>query len=523
MVVLICGASGMVGTALRQVLDTQGVEYIATWNTRPIEGGVQMKLTDMDHIGHMMVMFDKLEHKYGKITQCVYLAAIKSVEQCENDWELTRRVNIAGPAWMAKICEDNGVRFIFLSSDYVFDGDHSPYEPNDSPCPYQNYGMSKMIAELHVRNALRKTSCVIVRTPTLYGPAHMLHESSITSGIKPMMNFTGLTPVRYPIDNYFIRRPVYLPDLAKYLYNVICDTSMGGIYHYGNTKWRSTKYEMAYECAAYLGLDNCHDRMHQLQETYNLADRIRRPYDTLLHPEIHDQVSKFAETFPAMFDRLKLIIDKSTLVLLDLDGTLVDSHHAHCCAYYSCLPWVPPLDIKKHVVAGTMDKFLRSGTLTEEEIADIKRKKCDALQQQLRFIDFMPGAVELLTYLNENGITYCVVTNTTMHTVTGLKEHLPLLRDVPNWITRSNYPLPKPRPDCYQTAIHQHYADHKRIIAIEDSPVGIQAITSVTDSPVIILPILFGEETHERTNVFKETDCYWFKDHRTLLKLSSRM
>lgn len=517
--ILICGASGLVGTALRKVLDQHNVEYIATWNTRPING-VKLDLTDHGAVDNMMYCgTDKL---CDRITQCIYLAAIKSVDQCENNWELAKKVNIDAPAHMASICDKYNIRFIFLSSDYVFSGTNPPYTPSDNPCPLQNYGMSKLLAELQVKDQVRNSVPVIIRTPTLYGPDHMLHESSITSGFKPLMNFTGGISCTYPTDSRTVRRPVYLPDLATFLYDVTTDKHVRGIIHYGNTEWGSTKYDMAVKCAEYLGLADCPDRPARLGRYHGLS-LVKRPQDTLLHPKVFGQTRQFSDTFPALLDRFKLTLDKETLVLLDLDGTLIDSHEAHCNAYLKCLPDVSPDTIREHVAAGTMDRFLSNMTTN---ISGLKGRKLEALRDEP--VRFMPGAQELLAYLGELGIAYCVVTNTSMETVTIFQKKLPLLKQVRNWITRADYTHPKPNPECYNLAICRHRGRHTRIIAIEDSPTGMQAIVSVitgakmvTANPVIIIPVLFGAINADRTNTFKKTECYWFEDHSTFLKLAT--
>lgn len=508
----------MVGTELMEVLDRHRESYLATWHTRPIKASqenekrqtLQLDLTD--HTAVLRVM----EAHNRKITKCVYLAAIKSVDQCEADWAHTKKVNIDAPAHMASLCHDFGIRFIFLSSDYVFNGRDPPYVPDSTPCPLQNYGMSKLLAELQVQ-AIAPLH-VIVRTPTLYGPNHKLHESSITSPLKALMNFTDTEGKR--VDDGNVRRPVYLPDLAVFLYDVLCDNTVRQTVHFGNTQWALTKYEMVEACAEYLGLPSCR------LERDSSEPSIPRPEDTLLHPKVSGQ-ARFADTFPDLLDRHKLTIDKDTLVLLDLDGTLIDSHGAHRDAYAYYLPeTVDRQLLLQHVQSGTIDQFLASEYFSDrgihfkpEDIQRLKEKKRKHLRKEP--VEFMPGAEELLEYLNEHRITYCVVTNTNWDTVRIFQEKLPLLNSVFDWITREDYNNPKPNPECYELALRRFCTyKHKRVIGIEDSVAGMQALTSA-EHWLSVAPVLFGEMTGMRNHIFQTTDCYWFDDYTTLLDQST--
>jgi dTDP-4-dehydrorhamnose reductase len=98
----------------------------------------------------------------------VLAAAISQVDECERDPDQAELVNHAGAVHVAEACRKHGVRMIFLSTDYVFDGSkRSPYEVDDPVAPLSVYGRTKAAAERDVQRIL-PGSC-IVRVSWLFG------------------------------------------------------------------------------------------------------------------------------------------------------------------------------------------------------------------------------------------------------------------------------------------------------------------------------------------------------------------
>ena len=98
----------------------------------------------------------------------VLAAAISQVDECERDPDQAELVNHAGAVHVAEACRKHGVRMIFLSTDYVFDGSkRSPYEVGDPVAPLSVYGRTKAAAEKDVQRIL-PGSC-IVRVSWLFG------------------------------------------------------------------------------------------------------------------------------------------------------------------------------------------------------------------------------------------------------------------------------------------------------------------------------------------------------------------
>ncbi len=106
----------------------------------------------------------------------VNAAAFTAVDRCESESELAFRVNALGPGLLAERCRDVGVRFVHVSTDYVFDGRaREPYCEQIPMRPRCVYGQSKAEGERRVLEVLPDS--LIVRTSWVFGPGKNFVES----------------------------------------------------------------------------------------------------------------------------------------------------------------------------------------------------------------------------------------------------------------------------------------------------------------------------------------------------------
>ncbi|MDZ4668048.1 MAG: dTDP-4-dehydrorhamnose reductase [bacterium] len=95
-------------------------------------------------------------------------AAFHHVDQCEADLAKAMLINCEAPAHIAAICKENQVRFIHISTDYVFDGEkNTPYLESDQAKPLNNYGLSKLKGEEAI--LLADPNALILRVSAIYG------------------------------------------------------------------------------------------------------------------------------------------------------------------------------------------------------------------------------------------------------------------------------------------------------------------------------------------------------------------
>lgn len=154
---LIIGASGQVGTALTNVLKARGIKVTGTYRTNPSDSEqIKLDITNVQDIR------DKLESDYDVI----YIAAsTTNVEECEKNPDSGYQINVEGINNILNNI-DYG-RFVYFSTDYVFDGKSGPYFPSALVNPIQKYGMQKYIAENLV---LKEDEALVIRTNMVYGP-----------------------------------------------------------------------------------------------------------------------------------------------------------------------------------------------------------------------------------------------------------------------------------------------------------------------------------------------------------------
>jgi dTDP-4-dehydrorhamnose reductase len=94
-------------------------------------------------------------------------AALTNVDACEKERELAWAVNVEGVRHLQEACQKVGGHLIHLSSDYVFDGEAGPYEPDAEPNPLGYYGLTKLESEKVVAGS--PGPWAVVRTNVLYG------------------------------------------------------------------------------------------------------------------------------------------------------------------------------------------------------------------------------------------------------------------------------------------------------------------------------------------------------------------
>ncbi|MCH2541260.1 MAG: sugar nucleotide-binding protein [Alphaproteobacteria bacterium] len=91
----------------------------------------------------------------------IHAAALVGIADCEKNKLLCKRINIEGTRNICSYAKKNNIRFIYISTDYVFDGKKGNYSENDKPNPKSIYGKSKLSAENIVKSL---NDYLIIRT-----------------------------------------------------------------------------------------------------------------------------------------------------------------------------------------------------------------------------------------------------------------------------------------------------------------------------------------------------------------------
>jgi dTDP-4-dehydrorhamnose reductase len=174
----------------------------------------------------------------------IHTAAFTAVDRCESKRDLAFRVNGTGTRNVTWVCKDLAIPLVYLSTDYVFDGEkNEPYLETDAPHPLSVYGESKLEGGRHVRTHLK--SHWIVRTSWLFGPHGRNFVGTILDQAK-----RG-APLRVISDQ--IGSPTYPEDLAAGL-EAVLQGGGTGIYHISNQDTCS-RFDFSQEILRQAGFD----------------------------------------------------------------------------------------------------------------------------------------------------------------------------------------------------------------------------------------------------------------------------
>ena len=221
MKVLVTGASGQLGYDVVRELTKRGHEAIGV-------GSKEMDVTDAKMVEKVITD--------AKVDVVMHGAAYTAVDAAEDNEEQCRLVNANGTENIAAVCKKLDIPMVYISTDYVFDGQGTrPWEPEDERHPLNVYGQTKYEGELAVQKYLEKY--FIVRIAWVFG----INGNNF---IKTMLRLSK-THDTLTVINDQIGSPTYTYDLARLLVDMM-ETDKYGIYHATNEGLCSW-YEFAVE------------------------------------------------------------------------------------------------------------------------------------------------------------------------------------------------------------------------------------------------------------------------------------
>jgi len=97
----------------------------------------------------------------------VHAASLTDVDKCELNRELAWKINVDAAINVAQVAKACGAFLLYISTDYIFDGEKGNYAETDLPSPLSFYGYTKLKAEENIKKIL--TQCCIARTSVIYG------------------------------------------------------------------------------------------------------------------------------------------------------------------------------------------------------------------------------------------------------------------------------------------------------------------------------------------------------------------
>jgi S-adenosylmethionine synthetase len=86
----------------------------------------------------------------------IHCAAERRVEVVDGDFDKALKINVSATEHLAKLCAEQGIYFVYISTDYVFDGKNPPYKIDSIPNPLNKYGLSKLKGEEVTQQASKR-------------------------------------------------------------------------------------------------------------------------------------------------------------------------------------------------------------------------------------------------------------------------------------------------------------------------------------------------------------------------------
>ncbi len=250
MKILVTGVAGQLGHDVMNELARRGHQGVGS-DIAPAYSGmadgsavtrmpyVPMDITNAEQVRQVMndVRPDALIH-------CAAWTAVDPAEDADKQPKV-QAINVAGTAHLAAACRELDCRMMYISTDYVFDGQgESPWQPDCKDYrPLNYYGQTKLGGELAVSSTLEKY--FIVRIAWVFG----LNGKNF---IKTMLQL-GKTHEHLRVVNDQIGTPTYTLDLARLLVDMI-ETDKYGYYHATNEGGYISWYDFACEIFRQAGL-----------------------------------------------------------------------------------------------------------------------------------------------------------------------------------------------------------------------------------------------------------------------------
>lgn len=249
--IYVTGAKGLVGQELVRVLEA-GQHRVA--------GHEEVEIREPGAIGDDIAA--------QRPDWVIHLAAYTRVDDAESHPEEAARTNVTGTVNVASAARVAGARLLYMSTDYVYDGERSePYVETDPPRPLSVYGLSKLAGEYAALTIVG--DALVVRGGWLYGCSRGFVDTILAAASR--------RPTLQVVTDE-VGCPTYVPDLARGLLALIEAGPEGGIIHLAN-EGGTSRFELARAAIRLAGGDP--DQVQPTTQARNGRPARRPPFSVL--------------------------------------------------------------------------------------------------------------------------------------------------------------------------------------------------------------------------------------------------
>jgi dTDP-4-dehydrorhamnose reductase len=265
--ILVTGASGLLGTKLCQIALRKNHSVYAAYSQHNPSFGTPVELNILDAKA-LQQAFDKIQPE-----AVVHSAALTDVDKCEMEKELAWKTNFKATENLARLCKKNGIFMVYVSTDYVFDGEKGMYRETNPPCPINHYGLTKLKGEESVQ-ALE--DYCIARGSIIYGSTPATGKTNFALWL--LEKLRKKEEVKIVTDQW--NSPTLNVNMAEMIIEIL-EKRTTGIFHMAGAT-RLSRIEFAQNLAETFNLDTKYITPVQSKHMKWVA---KRPRDSSLNVE----------------------------------------------------------------------------------------------------------------------------------------------------------------------------------------------------------------------------------------------
>lgn len=231
----ITGGSGLLGERLAAIANDD-YELVLSHNSNPADNTVKCDITDKNEVEKTVI-----ENRPDVIIHC---AAMTDVDLCEDKTDLAYKINSEGTRNITKASEKTGAKIIYVSTDFVFDGEKGYYSEEDETNPLGIYAKSKYDGEIQVKKY--SSNWAIARVSVLYG---WHKKQNFTTWV--INQLRNNNPINIVTDQ--INSPTYADNAAEAIFEIAKQDKTGIFHTAGND--RINRFDFTKKIAEAFNLD----------------------------------------------------------------------------------------------------------------------------------------------------------------------------------------------------------------------------------------------------------------------------
>jgi len=259
--IFVTGGSGLLGSKIAEISLEKGYDVYSGYCHHKPEFGKAVKF-DLTNANSIVKAINDV-----KPDVIIHTAALTDVDRCEVDKDLAYKINVEGTKIIAEMARKFNYFLIYISTDYVFDGNKGLYKEEDETNPINYYGYTKLLGENFCQDFCIARTCVIYGAKPASGKVNFV--------LWLINKLEKGEEVRIVTDQYIT--PTLNTNLAEMLLEV-AERKITGIFHLAGTT-RVSRFGFAKEIARVFGLDDSLIIPSRMDEINWIA---KRPRDSSL-------------------------------------------------------------------------------------------------------------------------------------------------------------------------------------------------------------------------------------------------